>query len=137
MTSARRRRPVIILAGLLVAMLILSLFMFPPLSLVRGVRPELYRPQASPGTVHFGMQPEGSPLVLSVESMRMAGEIVRVTVNLSALVAAKYYDPASGTVKDAGSDVPISRVIWWTEKRLTRSGTARNTNISRHWPTKP
>ena len=108
MTSARRRR--IILAGILMATLILNLFMFPPLSLAGEVRPELYRPQAGPGTVNYGMQPEGSPLVLSVESRRIAGEIVSITVNLSALVAAKYYDPASGTVKDAGSDVPMARV---------------------------
>ena len=44
----------------------------------------------------------------------MAGEIVSITMNLSALVAAKYYDPASGTVKDAGSDVPMSRVTGFT-----------------------
>jgi len=68
-------------------------------------KPKLYRPQASPGFVRFGMQPKGSPLVLSVESRRMAGKIVAVTVNLSALVAARIatrVDLKVGKMKEIG-----------------------------------
>ena len=71
-------------------------------SLVLGAR-------ANPSVVQFGPQPQGSPLILKVEVSR-APSIREVTVDLSQLFGAKYYDPNSDSEKSASAVTPLYRV---------------------------
>ena len=48
--------------------LFLHLLIFPPMSTAEETTPELHRSKASPSTVHFGTQPQGSPLILSIST---------------------------------------------------------------------
>lgn len=71
--------------------------------------PQILSPQASPKVVQFGSQPEGHPLILSVELER-APSVKRVTVDLSRFFKASYYDPSSGEEKKVSAMTPLSRV---------------------------
>lgn len=96
--------------SVILAPVILSLLLFPPASLATDAIPKLYCPKANPNTVHFGAQPMGNPLVLSVSAGGPGGDISAVIVNLEELEGAKYYDPISDTVNDVGVDTPMLRV---------------------------
>ena len=105
-----KRRNVTIFTSILLAPLSLILSILPSVSLAGETKPELYRPKASPAIVHFGAQPEGSPLLLTIEAKGPGGEIATIAVNLSKLIEAKYYDPISDTIKEVSGSTPLLRV---------------------------
>ncbi|MFA4836132.1 MAG: hypothetical protein WC749_08710 [Dehalococcoidia bacterium] len=103
-------RSIAISMSFVLILVFMSSFLFPSLSLAGNPNPALYCPKASPCTVNIGPQPGESPLVLSVNAAGPGGQISAVIVNLHGSVGAKYYDPASHTIKDAGLDTPMLRV---------------------------
>ncbi len=73
------------------------------------VSPELYEVNSSHSPVNFGVQPETSPLVLSVR-VGIGGSIDRATIDLEQLSGARYYDPGSDTISHVGGYTPLWKV---------------------------
>ena len=89
-------------------MLLFFLFLaFPSPALAQG--PRILACQVLPAVAQFGPQPEGSPVILQVKLER-APAVKQVTVDLSQLFQAKYYDPGANARKAVSAVTPLSRV---------------------------
>ena len=71
--------------------------------------PEVYSADANRDVVNTGLQPESSPLILSVK-IGVGGNIDRVTVDLEDLSGARYFHPGSNTMRTANFSTPMQRV---------------------------
>ena len=113
--------------------LIVSLLLSPVVSFAGAVGPEVRCAKASPCILNLGAQPEGSPVLLSVEGGGPGGQITSVAVNLSGLIGARYYDPLADAVEQVGSETAMLRVyeIEGEEAYLVETGSRHEYNVYR------
>ncbi len=83
-------------------------FYYPSFS-INYIHPELYDARASHNPVSFGVQPESSPLILSVR-VGVGGSVDRIYIDFGQLSGARYYDPGSDCMKNADIDTSMWRV---------------------------